>query len=108
MWGKIKSALAVFFRGAFSGMHGFIGAALIVFSVWLWVGFFTGAANIQNYIRGLRNVGAADARIDALRARLNRTELRIKLLQEHSPDFVAEMGLVHLNLGDPALKEIKR
>ena len=108
MWEKIKSMPVVFIRGAFSGIYGFVGAALIVFSIWLWAGFFMGVSNVQNYARNLSALDAADGRIAALRERLDRTELHIKLLQDHSPDFVAEMGLTHLNIGDPAVRVVKK
>ena len=105
---KIKSALGVFFRGMFGGWRGAVGTALIVFSLYMLAGLFNGATNIQNYIRDKRELATADARIIAARKRLDAANQHIKLMREHSPDFVSEMAMKHLNLGDPGVRILKK
>lgn len=108
MFEKIKSCIGIFLRGSVSGWRGIVGAALIIFSFYLCLGFFTGVTNIPNYIRNKNQLGKIDARIESTRAKLNRTNLHIQLLKEQSPDFVSEMALKHLNLGDTNLLIIKK
>jgi len=108
MVGKIKSVIGVFFRGAFGGWRGLVGLAIIAFSIYLVTGLFSGTTNIQNYIRNKRELATVDSRIEATRERLEATNQRIRLLQGHSPDFVAELAARHLNLGDPAVRILRR
>lgn len=108
MFGKIKSIAGVFARGCAGGWRGLAGAALLVFSAYLFVGFFTGVANIKNYIANRYELGTADARLYAAKNRLDRTSRHIRLLSEQSKDFVSEMALRHLNMGDPEMRIIKK
>ena len=107
MLGKIKSVAVVFLRGATGGIRGLSGALLFALSVYFLIGLFTGEASVQGYIRNRRALEGTDARIAALQARLDNTNLHIELLQKHSPDFVSEMALKHLNLGDPGVMIVK-
>jgi cell division protein FtsB len=108
MWDKIKSAFTVFFTGMFSSMRGFLGAAMVAVSVYFFVGLFTGVASIQNYIKNLNSMHTSTSRIEAEQQKLDTINHHIKLLQEHSPDFVSEMALRHLNMGDPKSLIIKK
>lgn len=108
MWQKIKSVLLVFVRGAFSSWKGFLGAVMIVASIYLFTGLFTGIASVQNYIKNARALNKADDKIAAIRSELETTNRHIKLLLDHSPDFVSEMAVKYLNLGDPNAKVIKK
>jgi cell division protein FtsB len=108
MLDKIKSAARVFFHGMTSSLTGLSGAVLVVLSLYLLAGLFTGVANVQNFIKNWNELGKTDSKIAALQQQLDRTNLHIKLLQQHSPDFVSEMALRHLNLGDPKLMIIKK
>ncbi|MDR2769886.1 MAG: hypothetical protein LBB08_00370 [Rickettsiales bacterium] len=108
MWGKIKSAFGILFRGMFASFYGFAGAVLTAISVWLCVGLFTGAANIRSYVRNRRTLRESDAKIAALAKELAKTNMHIKLLQDHSPDFVSEMALQKLNLGDSETMILKK
>jgi cell division protein FtsB len=105
---KIKSIAGIFLRGLFASWRGMAGAALIVFSLYLFTGFFTGTTNVQNYVRNARELGQIDAKIAAVRAQLDATNSHIRLIQEHSPDFVSEMASKHLNLGDPKIMILKK
>jgi hypothetical protein len=105
---KIKSILGIFLRGMFGSWRGALGAALIALSIYLFIGFFTGTANIRNYIKNMAALRRADAIIEDKQKKLDETNLHIKLLQEYSPDFVSEMALRHLNIGDPELFMIKK
>jgi cell division protein FtsB len=108
MWDKIKSAFTVFFTGMFSSGRGLLGAAMVAVSIYFFIGLFTGIASIQNYIRNLNATHTSTARIEAEQKKLDTINLHIKLLQEHSPDFVSEMALRHLNMGDPKSLIIKK
>ena len=108
MWEKIKSIAGIFVRGATGGALGFLGAAMILVSIYFLAGLFTGTTNVQNYIRNRRALGNTDAKIAELTRRLETENLHIKLLQSHSPDFISEMALKHLNLGDPKMMILKK
>ena len=105
---KIKSAFAILFDGTFKSWRGFLGMAMILFSLYFLIGLFTGVASIQHYIRNLRNTKTSDTRISAKQKELSMINLHIKLIQEHSPDFVSEMAIKYLNMGDPNSSIIKK
>ena len=105
---KIKSVIGVLFRGMFGGWRGAAGMAIIAFSLYLFAGFFNGTTNIQNYIRNKRELATVDTRIAMVQNRLDAANRHIKLLQEHSPDFVSEMANKHLNLGDPSVRILRK
>jgi cell division protein FtsB len=104
MWKKIKSLL----RAVFASWQGVLGAAMTLFALYLSAGFFTGTANIQSYFRNRAALDRADAKIAALQTRLDATNHHIDLIWRHSPDFVSEMALRHLNLGDPEIMILKK
>jgi cell division protein FtsB len=108
MWGKIKSMLGVLLRGTFGGWQGALGALMIGVSLYFSIGLFNGVASIQNYFKNRIALGRADEKIAVLQKQLDAENLHIKLLQEHSPDFISEMALRHLNLGDPKLLILKK
>ena len=105
---KIKSLALTFVRGATGGLQGFIGAALTIISVCFLAGLFTGTTNIQTYFRNRNALGNTDAKIESLQGQLDAANLHIKLIQSHSPDFISEMALKYLNLGDPKMMILKR
>ena len=81
---------------------------MIVASIYFFVGLFTGVASIQNYFKNRRALNRADAKIETLQKDLGSVNLHIKLLQDFSPDFVAEMAIKYLNLGDPKMRVLKK
>jgi len=108
MWDKIKSALGVFFRGAFQSLSGFAGAAMVLLSLYFCFDLLTGTASLQNFIKNRRDLGRADTAIEIRQKQLDKVNMHIRLIQEHSPDFISEMALRHLNLGDPKVLIIKK
>lgn len=108
MWEKIKSAFMVLLRGMFMSKQGFAGAVMVFISMYFLVEMFTGVASVQNYVKNRRSLNAADSKIEGKTDDLALLNLHIKLLQDVSPDFVAEMAAKYLNLGDPKTLLIKK
>ncbi|MDR1071931.1 MAG: hypothetical protein LBL21_04800 [Rickettsiales bacterium] len=108
MWEKIKSMTGILIRGTLGGWRGALGALMAGLSVYFFVGLFTGVASVQNYFKNRVALGRADEKIAVLRKQLDAENLHIELLQKHSPDFISEMALRHLNLGDPQLMILKK
>ena len=108
MLGKIKSIIKRVIAATFVSRQGFVGAFLTALAIYFCVGLVTGTANIQNYFRNRATLAQTDAKIADLGRQLEVENRNIKLLQSHSPDFVSEMALRHLNMGDPKIMMIKK
>ena len=100
---KIKNLFAFFGRAWTAGSRGKWGIVLMLFSLFVFVRLFCGHHNVQSFI------------INAWRLNHERAELTVaqqklhELLQHpnNSSDYIEELGLQTLNLGNPEFKELK-
>lgn len=106
---KIKNFF-VFAKNAWiEGPRGKIGLALMVLSIFFFARLFYGDNNLQSFIKN-----AWHLKQDRKELAINQDDL--KTLQHHiyllqhpnaSSDYIEELGLKNLNLGDPKFKELK-
>ncbi len=107
MKGKIKKIFE-FLRCALSGgWRGVIGLIILIFAFGMFIRIFYGERNIQRYVINIWAVNKEQIALNAAHADLNNLKRHIDLLKNISPDYVQELGLKHLNMGDPKFKILK-
>ena len=106
---KIKKFFA-FTKSAWSeGPRGKIGLALMILSVFFFVRLFYGEKNLQSFIVNAWHLNRERKELAIAQSELDTLQHHIYLLQHpnSSPDYIEELGLKTLNLGDAEFKELK-
>lgn len=107
MKGKIKN-LFKFMGSAWSGGgRGKLGIVLTLFAGFMFIGLFWGDVSVQRFGYNFWQLGKEREHLVAEQAALNELHRHIELLQNYSPDYVEELGLKYLNIGDPRVKILK-
>ena len=107
MKGKIKN-LFTFLGSAWSGgARGKLGIILTLFAGFMFVGLFWGDVSIQRFGYNLWQLGNEREHLVAEQTTLKELQHHIELLQNYSPDYIEELGLKYLNVGDPRAKILK-
>lgn len=107
MKGKIKN-LFTFMGSAWSGgARGKLGIVLTLFAGFMFIGLFWGDVSVQRFGYNLWQLGNEHEHLITEQATLNELHRHIELLQNYSPDYVEELGLKYLNIGDPRVKILK-
>ena len=109
MWEKIKNFLG-FMKSAWSGGKlGKLGILLMLVSIFFFVRFFYGTRNIQNFVVNAIHLNRIRTELATEQKKLSQIQHHNYLLQNsnNSPDYVEELGLKTLNLGNPEFKELK-
>ncbi len=107
MKGKIKnlfSFIGAAWRGSFRGK---IGVALSIFAAFMFVRIFWGDVNVQNFVINIWRLNAEQEQLNQEQEKLNTINRHIELLQGYSTDYVEELGLKYLNIGNPKAKILK-
>ena len=107
MKAKIKNLFKFLGRAWSSGLYGKAGILLATFGCLMFIGLFQRDASIQNFVINTWKLGAAYEQRDSERDTLNKLEHNINLLKANSPDYIEELGLQYLNIGDAKLKVLK-
>lgn len=104
---KIKK-LFNFMGSAWSGgARGKLGIVLTLFAGFMFIGLFWGDVSLQRFGYNLWQLNKESEHLATEQSALNELHQHIKLLQNYSPDFVEELGLKYLNIGDPKAKILK-
>lgn len=104
---KIK-ILFNFIANAWSGgFRGKIGVLCAIFSVFMFIGMFWGDVSIQKFIISIWKLNQEQHELVLHTQELETINHHIKLIENYSPDYVEELGLKYLNVGDPKIKELK-
>lgn len=106
---KIKNLFA-FIKSSFSaGPRGKIGLLLVFFSLFLFVRIFFGEQNIQGFVVNAWRLSHERHELSVAENKLYKLQHHIYLLQHpnNSADYIEELGLKTLNLGNPEFKELK-
>lgn len=69
--------------------------------------YFLGDVNIQRFVMNIWQLNAEQTQLATETAKLNTLNRHIELLQGYSADYVEELGLKYLNIGDPDIKILK-
>ena len=107
MKGKIKK-LFKFLGSAWSGgARGKLGIVFALFAGFMFIGMFWGDVSIQRFGYNVWQLGNERDQLSTEQQTLNELHRHIELLQNYSPDYVEELGLKYLNIGDPRVKILK-
>ncbi|MDR2685366.1 MAG: hypothetical protein LBB23_01170 [Rickettsiales bacterium] len=104
---KIKELLEFLRLALLGGWQGFVGILLIPFAVYILYHIVFADGGVLNLIHKLRAEERVSSEIEDKRARLNDLNMRINLIKNHSPDYIEELMIKHLNMADPNVKVLK-
>lgn len=107
MWDKIKNFFGFMGRAWSGGIRGKIGILASIFAAFMFVRIFWGEVSAQKFVMNIWRLDAEQQQLIAEQEKLTAYEKHIKLIQSYSPDYVEELGLKYLNVGDPHAKILK-
>lgn len=79
----------------------------MIFAVFMFIRMFWGEVNIQRLIINIWRLNGEQEQLVAEQKELEAIKHHIELLQGYSADYVEELGLKYLNIGDPKVKILK-
>ena len=104
---KIKNFFGFIGRAWTGGMRGKLGILFAVFAMFMFIRMFLGDMNVQRFASNAWNLNHERAELSK-QIRVRETlEHHIELLKNGSPDYVEELGLQYLNIGDPRFRILK-
>lgn len=106
---KIKNLFSFFKRAWSAGPRGKVGIILMLLSLFLFVRLFYGTQDVQSFIINTWHLSHERAELTTAQNKLKKVQHHIYLLQHpnNSSDYIEELGLKTLNIGDPEFKELK-
>ena len=104
---KIKNLLTFIVNGWRASLRGKIGVICIIFACVMFIRLFFGEVSIQHFIIHVWKLNTEQSRLITEQQKLEQTKHKIKLLHEHSPDYVEELSQKHMNMGAPELRILK-
>ncbi len=106
---KIKNFF-VFMKNAWiDGPRGKIGIILMIVSLFFFARLFYGEKNIQSFVMNAWHLNQEKKELAIAQQKLDKIQHHIYLLQHpnSSSDYIEELGLKTLNLGDAEYRELK-
>ena len=104
---KIKNFFEFIGRAWAGGPRGKWGIACMVLAIFFFGRMFVGDTNVQRFVMNIWHLNNERVELETLTAHLDALRHHIKLLQDYSPDYVEEIGLQYLNIGDAKYKILK-
>ena len=106
---KIKNFFAFIKSAWAAGPRGRWGIAFMIFAIFFFGRLFCGNQNIQSFIINAWHLNRERAELQVAQKQLQQIQHHIYLLQHpnSSSDYIQELGLQTLNLGDSDFKELK-
>ncbi len=104
---KIKNFFGFIRRAWSGGWHGKIGVVATIFAAFAFIRIFWGDVNVQNFIINIWRLNDEQEQLVMEQKKLDGINRHIELLQGYSADYVEELGLKYLNIGDPDIKILK-
>lgn len=104
---KIKNLFGFIGRAWSDGIYGKFGILLTLFALYMFVRMFWGDVNVQKFIVNIWRLHGEQEQLAAEQSKLQEIHQHIELLQGYSPDYVEELGLKYLNVGNPDFKILK-
>ncbi len=104
---KIKLFFGFLGRGWVGGIRGKIGVFALILALVMFIRMFFGEVSVQKFIINIWKLKDEEVRMVQEQAKLDLMNKHIKLIMEHSPDYVEEISLKYLNMGDPNTKVLK-
>ena len=104
---KIKNLFGFLGRAWSGSIRGKAGIVCVLFAGFMFIRIFWGDVNVQKFIINIWRLNGEQELLATEAARLEKLNRHIKLLQNYSPDYVEELGLKYLNIGDPAVRILR-
>lgn len=104
---KIKNLFAFMGRAWAAGVHGKLGIVMLIVAIFWSIGIFTGKTTLQGFIINIWRLNSAQQQLVAEQTKLHQLQKHIDLVQKNSPDYIEELGLKRLNMGDAKTKILK-
>ena len=104
---KIKNLFAFMGRAWAAGSHGKMGVIMVVIALFWSIGIFTGKTTLQGFIINIWRLNTAQEQLVLEQEKLEQLQMHIDLVQKNSPDYIEELGLKRLNMGDAKTKILK-
>lgn len=104
---KIKNFFGFIGAAWTGGIRGKIGILFAVFAAFMFVRIFWGEVNVQTFVINIWRLNTEQQQLAAEQEKLQSLQRHIELLQGYSADYVEELGLKYLNIGDPKIKILK-
>lgn len=107
MYEKIKNFFGFIGRAWVGSIRGKVGVLFALFAAFMFVRIFWGEVNVQKFVVNIWRLNTEQQQLAAEQEKLNALQRHIDLLQNYSPDYVEELGLKYLNIGDAQIKILK-
>ncbi|MDR0741748.1 MAG: hypothetical protein LBF28_03165 [Rickettsiales bacterium] len=107
MLDKIKIFFGFLCRAWAGGIRGKIGILCAVFAAFMFFRIFFGEVSAQRFVINIWRLKAEQEQLVKEQEKLETFRKHIKLIQGYSPDYVEELGLKYMNIGDPKAKILK-
>ena len=106
---KIKNFFRFIKRAWLGGGRGKLGVLFMIVAAFFFVRLFMGTRNIQSFVINTLRLNRYNTELINTQNKLQKMQHHVYLLQhaDSSPDYIEEMGLKTLNLGNPEFKELK-
>ena len=104
---KIKNFFGFIGRAWTGGQRGKLGIVFAVFAFFMFVRMFMGDMNVQRFIINAWNLNHERAELAERQNVRDTLEHHLELLENGSPDYIEELGLQYLNIGDPKYRILK-
>ncbi|MBQ0013399.1 MAG: hypothetical protein KBS86_02430 [Proteobacteria bacterium] len=104
---KIKKFFTLVANAWSASFHGKLGVILLVFALFVFLRMFWGTVNIQSFFINMWHLNNEQHDLELQRANLSQLERHNQLLQANSPDYIEEIGLQTLNIGDSKTRILK-
>ena len=106
---KIKNLFAFIKSAWVAGPRGKFGLVIVIISIFGFARLFCGEKNLQSFIKNAWYLNKERKELAIAEKQLEQIQHHVYLLQHPntSPDYIEELGLKTLNLGNPEFKELK-
>ena len=104
---KIKNFFGFIGRAWTGGPRGKLGIVFAIFAVFMFIRMFLGDMNIQRFVVNAWNLNRERNELATQTKIRDTLEHHLELLKNGSPDYVEELGLQYLNIGDPKFRILK-
>lgn len=104
---KIKNFFGFIGRAWRGGPRGKLGVFFALFAVFMFARIFWGDVNVGKFVTNIFELNSERTELAIQQQKLDKINLHIKLLRIPSPDYVEELGLKRLNVGDSEYKILK-
>ena len=106
---KIKKFFEFIHNAWTASSRGKMGVVLMLLSLFFFVRLFCGTRSVQSFIINSWRLNSERAELSIAQEQLTEIQRHIYLLQHpnSSSDYIEELGLRVLNVGNPEFKELK-